>query len=195
MSLVAPGPHAPPSSRKVFLRLGLLVLVLGGAFAVAWQMGWVQNLDAEAVRDLVQSAGAWGVVLYLVLFALAELVHVPGMIFVAAALLLWGPWMGAVVGWLGCVISVMVTFIVVRGLGGQALTVIDKAWMKKALSWLDRAPIRTIIALRIVMWVAPPLNYLLALSSVRFSHFVIGSAIGLIALVAFIALAADWLLH
>ncbi len=195
MSLVAPGPHAPPSTRKVFLRLGLLVLVLGGAFGVAWQMGWVQDLDAEAVRDLVQSAGAWGVVLYLVLFALAELVHVPGMMFVAAALLLWGPWMGGLVGWLGCVISVMVTFVVVRGLGGQALTVIDKPWMKKALSWLERAPIRTIIALRIVMWVAPPLNYLLALSSVRFSHFVIGSAIGLIGPVVFIALAADWLLH
>ena len=195
MSLVAPSPHAPPSTRKVFLRLGLLVLVLGGAFGVAWQMGWVQDLDAEAVRDLVQSAGAWGVVLYLVLFALAELVHVPGMMFVAAALLLWGPWMGGLVGWLGCVISVMVTFVVVRGLGGQALTVIDKPWMKKALSWLERAPIRTIIALRIVMWVAPPLNYLLALSSVRFSHFVIGSAIGLIGPVVFIALAADWLLH
>ena len=195
MNPLQAGPHAPPSSRRVILRLGLLVAVLGGAFLFAWQMGWVQHLDAEAVRDLVQSAGAWGVVLYLVLFALAELVHVPGMMFVAAALLLWGPWMGAAVGWLGCVISVVVTFIVVRGLGGQALTVIDKPWMKKALGWLDRAPVRTIIALRLVMWVAPPLNYLLALSSVRFSHFVIGSALGLIGPVAFIALAADWLLN
>lgn len=194
MNPMQAGSHAPPSVRTVLLRLGLLVVVLGGAFLLAWKMGWVENLNAEMVRDLVQSAGAWGVLLYLVLFALAELVHVPGMIFVAAALLLWGPWVGAAVGWLGCVLSVVITFIVVRGLGGQALTVINKPWMKKALAWLDRAPVRTIIALRLVMWVAPPLNYLLALSSVRFSHFVVGSAIGLIGPVAFIALAADWLL-
>jgi uncharacterized membrane protein YdjX (TVP38/TMEM64 family) len=194
MNPMQAGSHAPPSVRTVLLRLGLLVVVLGGAFLLAWKMGWVENLNAEMVRDLVQSAGAWGVLLYLVLFALAELVHVPGMIFVAAALLLWGPWLGAAVGWLGCVLSVIITFIVVRGLGGQALTVINKPWMKKALAWLDRAPVRTIIALRLVMWVAPPLNYLLALSNVRFSHFVVGSAIGLIGPVVFIALAADWLL-
>ncbi|MCO4761210.1 MAG: VTT domain-containing protein [Myxococcales bacterium] len=185
----------PPSPKVLLLRVAALVLVLGGGFFLAVKMGWVGDLDAEGVRTLVQSAGAWGVVLYLVLFALGELVHIPGMVFVAAALLLWGPWAGAAVGWLGCVVSVVVTFVVVRSVGGQALTAIDKPWMTKALAWLGKAPIRTIIALRLVMWVAPPLNYLLALSGVKFRDFVIGSAVGLLAPVAFIAYAADWIFN
>ncbi len=190
---MSPAPAAPAAKkRQLKWRMAGLALVLGGGFVVAWQAGWLSGVDKESIRDVVRGAGAWGVVVFTALFALAELVHVPGALFVGAAQLLWGPWLGALVGWFGCVVSVTVSFWVVRGVGGRALTEIDKPWMHKALAWLERAPLRTIVVLRAVFWVAPPLNYLLALSSVRFRDYFIGSAVGLVPAVVMIAFVLDW---
>ncbi len=58
---------------------------------------------------------------------------------------------------------------------------------------LDERPITTVLLLRTVFWLAPPLNYALALSSVRFRHYLIGSAAGLVAPVGGAAVFFDWL--
>ena len=61
------------------------------------------------------------------------------------------------------------------------------------LARLDERPVTTVIVLRTLLWLAPPLNYALALSSIRFRHYLIGSALGLLLPVAGAALFFDWL--
>ena len=58
-------------------RLLALVVMLAVLWGVAAAMGWTRDLDIERVRGLVQEAGAWGVVVYLAVFAGAELAHIP----------------------------------------------------------------------------------------------------------------------
>ena len=126
------------------------------------------------------SAGAWGALLLIVAFALGELLHIPGMVFVFAAVLAYGQLWGGVVGYLGAVVSVCFSFGVVRGVGGQALDGIKKPWVKKILSNLDTRPLRTVVVLRIVLWMSPQLNYALALTGISFRNYLLGSAFGLI---------------
>jgi uncharacterized membrane protein YdjX (TVP38/TMEM64 family) len=131
------------------------------------------------------------VLLFVVLFVAAELVHVPGLLMEAAAVLAWGPGGGFLASFVGALASVTVSFLVVRGVGGTPLVALRWAWARRLLGRLEREPLRVVVLLRLTLWMFPPLNYALALSPVRFRDYVLGSALGLLLpLAAFSALFA-----
>ena len=85
-----------------------------------------------------------------------------------------------------------------RSVGGRAFTQIDLPWVQNILKKLDSQPIRAVIILRLVFIMHPSLNYLLALTSISFRDYLIGSAIGLVAPISFFVFLFDrlvgWLL-
>jgi uncharacterized membrane protein YdjX (TVP38/TMEM64 family) len=188
----AAAPDAPPRARWV--RLGLVVALFVALWVAAKTSGLLDDLDAEALRALVASWGAWGMVGYVALFAVAELAHVPGMIFVLAAMLAWGQVAGFAIGLTGAAVSVCTTFVVIRAVGGRALADVERPVVKRILARLDRRPIVTVAILRCVLWLAPFVNYALAMTNVRFRDYAIGSAIGLVPPVALAAVLFEWLL-
>ena len=161
-------------------RLLLLILVLGGLAILGKVTGLTEQVTVASVRATVEAAGVWGLGLFLVAFCVGLFVQIPGMIFVAAAILAYGQVLGAIVGFVCGLIGVTVSFVLVRKLGGQALTQIRAAWVQKLLRNLDQNPIRVVIILRFIFFMVPPLNYTLALTSIGLRDYVIGSAIGLI---------------
>lgn len=165
---------------KTLLRLGVLVGLIVGAVLAVRSTGMGPREILAWVQDVMTSAGALGIVAFIVIFALGELAHVPGLVFVSAAALAFGPLLGAVVGYAGAFISVCVSFWVVRTIGGQLLSKIERPFFKKIMDRLESQPIRVTIVLRLVLWMAPPLNYALAMSKMRFRDYAIGSAIGLV---------------
>ena len=175
------------------VRLALLTCALVALFVVGKYTGLTQHVDAQSIRQLVHDAGGWGWALYVAVFAGGEFIHIPGMVFVVAGILVYGKGIGVGLAWLASVTSVSFSFVVVRCLGGTPLGDIDKPWLKRMLAQLDARPIRTVAVLRLVLWLAPALNYALALTHVRFRDYLIGSALGLIPPVAGVALLFDWL--
>ncbi|MFT5354858.1 MAG: putative membrane protein YdjX (TVP38/TMEM64 family) [Polyangiales bacterium] len=168
------------STLKTLLRLGVLVgLILAAVLAVR-STGMGPREILEWVQEVMTSAGTLGILAFIVIFSLGELAHVPGLVFVSAAALAFGPVLGAVVGYVGAFVSVCVSFWVVRTIGGQLLAKIERPFFKKILDRLESKPIRVTIVLRLVLWMAPPLNYALAMSKIRFRDYAIGSALGLI---------------
>jgi uncharacterized membrane protein YdjX (TVP38/TMEM64 family) len=175
------------------IRLALLISILVALFLVGRYTGVAENMDAESIRELVRGAGAWGWALYIAIFAGGEFIHIPGMVFVLAGILIYGQVIGFGLAWMASVVSVCFSFVVVRRLGGTPLGNVEKPWVKRILGRLNAQPIRTVVVLRLVLWLAPPLNYALALTNVRFRDYLIGSALGLIAPVAGVAVLFDWL--
>ena len=176
------------------LRLILLVLFLLALIAVGNYTGLTNSMDSEAIRKLIDDAGPWGWALYVVIFSGGEFIHIPGMVFVAAGILAYGKMFGFGLAWAASAVSVSFSFIVIRLLGGTPLGKIEKPWLKRMLVHLDTRPIRTVIVLRLFLWLAPALNYALALTSIRFRDYVIGSVLGLLIPVAGAAIMFDWLL-
>ncbi len=172
-------PAAPRSKRAKFYRLGALVALLVGLVIAGIASGVTDDLSVESFREAIVGFGPWGIVAYIGFFCVGLLVQVPGWIFIGAASLVWGKFLGAAIALLGGVIAVMFSFFLVRSVGGKLLTEIDKPWMKKILAKLDERPIRTMTILRMVVWVAPPLNYVLALSNVRPRDYFIAAVVGL----------------
>lgn len=179
--------------RRIFIRLGVLVAILATLWIVGQQTGILSNLDAQAIRTMVQDAGPWGWLAYLALFAIATVVQAPGMLFVAAAGLAFGKVAGFFLAHLGAIIAVSINFALARSVGGDALTKLDNKLMRRILKHIERRPIGAQVVLRLVFWIAPPMNYLLALSGIRYRDFLIAAVIGLIPPILAATCFFDWL--
>ncbi len=111
----------------------------------------------------------------------------------AAGVYAFGKFTGLILGIVGGTIAVCVSFLVMRTVGGRAFTRIDKPWVVRMLQRLDAHPIRTFAILRLVFIMYPSLNYILALTSIRFRDYMIGSAIGLVIPISVFVIFFDWL--
>jgi uncharacterized membrane protein YdjX (TVP38/TMEM64 family) len=167
-------------SRPTLFRLAALLALIVALIVIGRVTGLHERLNIEYLRATVPALGVWGVLVFIAAFCVGELIHVPGIVFVAVSVLVYGPFLGFGVGLLGAAISVSVSFWVVRAVGGKALTEIDKPIVRKMMAELDRRPVRAVAIMRLVLFLFPPLNYALALSSVRFRDYLIGSTLGLI---------------
>src|SRR5215470_3225438 len=192
-----PGEHPPAklaAPRVARLRLMAALALALLLFGIGRALDLQQHLTVESLRATMASAGTAGVVLYVIAFCLGELFHVPGLVFVAAGVLAYGPVLGGPLAFLGAVASVSASFLVVRAIGGRPLRELRNRWVRRALAQLDARPVATIAILRLVLILWPPLNYALALSQVSFAHYFLGSVLGLVAPIALAVTLFDYLM-
>lgn len=168
------------AKRRQRIRLGALFVVLVALFGVGWALGLDEYLDRERIRTLVESWGVFGPLAFVVLFAVGELAHVPGWVFVGAGIVVWGPFVGGLLGFVGANVSVSFAFLLVRTIGGKAFDSIERPFVRRLLARLDEYPVLVVAALRSVLFALPALNYGLALTRIRFRDYALGSALGLI---------------
>jgi len=183
------------AEKKKWLRLGLLLGLIGGSLLAAHWTGLDESLDRERVRAMVEEAGAFGFLIFIAIFAFGELIHIPGLVFVAAGVMAFGQVMGGLLGYLGALVSVSTSFFVVRLVGGQPLAGLKRPRLERILSHLEERPIRVVTILRLILWMAPPINYALAMSRIRFRDYLIGSALGLLLPIAIAITFFEWLLR
>ncbi len=157
----------------VLLFLGVLALV----FTLSGLRG---HMNLAYVREQLQGHPVEGFLTFTVLFVLGNLVQIPGWLFLAAAVLALGQGWGWLVTYLAACISCMVTFLLVRWLGGDALRAVPNRWVIKVLAQLDRSPVRSVLAARVLFQTLPALNYALAMSGIRFTSYFLGTALGLV---------------
>ena len=131
------------------------------------------------MHTAIDDAGYLGFVVYIFGFGLAELLHLPGLVFITAGVLCWGHLRGWIMALIMAPLSCSVSFLVVRRIGGQALANVEWAWVQRLMSKLDEFPVKTVVVLRLIFFMAPAVNYMLALSSVNFKNFLVGTWIGL----------------
>lgn len=201
-----PDPQAPPETTAVpeavaapaprsrtWLRIGALVVVTITLVAIGHATGATEHLTRERIQALMSGLGALGFLAFVVLFTVGELVHVPGIVFVGAAIVAYGPWLGFGAGLAGAIVSLSVSFWVVRLVGGQPLGQIQRPFLRRMLDRLETQPIRTVAVLRVLFQMLPALNYGLAMSKVRFRDYLFGSVLGLVPVIAVIAASFDWI--
>ena len=189
-----PDRDTPPPGWKRWLRPALVLVAIAVLWIVAEKTGLRKNASAEKLHALMQRAGAWGGVAYLGAFVVGALMHVPGTIFLLAARIAYGVIGGGFLAYFGALCAVTASFVFARTLGGRAFAEIRWAPVRRLLARLEDHPVRTIAILRVILWMSPPLNYALAMSTVRFRDYVIGSALGLVAPVVAVMILSDWIL-
>jgi uncharacterized membrane protein YdjX (TVP38/TMEM64 family) len=180
---------------RKLLRLGLLFSIIATIWLVGHLSGATAGITPITLRASLLSAGALGIVAYVVSFALGNLIQVPGLIFLMGGLLTYGPVEGSAVALLGSLTAISTSFIFARAVGGQLEVPDNKPRIKRILSRLDTSPVRTMIVLRLILWTSPPLNYALALSSVRYPQYILAAAIGMVPPIIMLATLTDQIMH
>jgi uncharacterized membrane protein YdjX (TVP38/TMEM64 family) len=175
-----PAPPQDEQRRSRRWRLVALAVAIVATLVVARATGVHESLTLDGIRAKVTAAGAWGALGFLALFVVGELLHVPGLVFIGAALTVWGPLQGGALGALGALLSLVTSFVVVRAIGGTALEDVRSGLLRRVLDGLERRPIATVALARAILILSPPVTYALALSGIRFRDYFIGSAIGLV---------------
>jgi uncharacterized membrane protein YdjX (TVP38/TMEM64 family) len=156
-----------------------VLLFVAGLWSLVELTGLRQQISLQAVREGFAQHRLWGFAAFTAMFVLANLVHIPGGFFLAAAVLALGPVWGALTTYVAACIACTVTFVVVRALGADALRELDNRLARRLFASLDAHPVRSVVMLRTVFHSVPALNYTLALSGVRLRDYVVGTLLGL----------------
>jgi uncharacterized membrane protein YdjX (TVP38/TMEM64 family) len=176
-------------------KLLFLMVAIVGLWLAAWAVGVTGLFTSESMRGLVALRGFGGAVAFIALFSAGQLLRVPSTVFVAAAVAIYGLSLGAFVALLGALVSATVTFAVVRTFAGHALADVQRPVVRKLLRKIDNRPVVTVALLRLLFQTAPPLNYALAMTAVRWRDHLIGSLLGLPVPVTGMAFFFDWIVH
>jgi len=174
-------------------RLGLLTLVVLGLWIAAWATGVTGRFSPDGIRSLLAGRGLWGVAAFTVVFSAGQLLRVPSLVFIGAAVAVYGRDSGILVALVGALISATVSFAVVRAFAGQAFADVRRPPIRRLLTMIDRRPVLTVALLRLMFQTAPPLNYALPLTALRWRDHLVGSLLGLPVPVMVMAFFFDWL--
>ena len=160
-------------------RLFAVVLFLGVLIAVFELSGLREHFNLAFLQQQIAAHHITGLLIFILLFVLGNLIQIPGWLFLAAAVLTLGEVGGGVATYVAACISCAITFLVIRLVGGDALRQLKSRIAKRILSQLDTRPIRSVVLLRVLFQTMPALNYALALSGIRFRQYFIGTLLGL----------------
>lgn len=174
-------------------RLILVLLFLGLLLAIFELSGLRSHFSLAYLHRILADNPFGGLVVFILIFALGNLVQIPGWIFLAAAVLALGRVWGGLATYIAAIISCSATFFAIRLVGGSALRNLNGKFVTRLLNQLDAHPIRNIVLLRILFQTVPALNYALALSGVRFRDYLIGTLLGLPLPIALYCLFFDYL--
>jgi uncharacterized membrane protein YdjX (TVP38/TMEM64 family) len=163
-----------PYKRIVSVLLFLILLL-----AVFELSGLRSQFNLAYLHQILVDHPITGLFVFILIFAMGNLVQIPGWLFLAAAVLALGRTWGGIATYVAAIISCSITFFTIRFVGGDALRNLKGTLATRLLSQLDAHPVKSIVLLRILFQTVPALNYALAMSGIRFRDYLVGTLLGL----------------
>lgn len=174
-------------------RIIIVALFLGVLLTVFEVTGLRDQFSLAFLRQTILDNKISGLLIFILAFALGNLIQIPGWLFLAAAVLELGRTWGGIATYVAASISCVISFLIIRFVGGDALRLLKNPVATKILRQLDSHPIKSILLSRVLFQTLPALNYALAMSGVRFRNYLLGTLLGLPLPIALYCLFFDYL--
>ena len=175
-----PGAHGVPKPgvRGLWLRGGLLVLIVGAAIIAAAVVGLP---DVAALQADIAAAGPAAPVVFVLVYAAVTLAPVPKNVLSAVAGLLFGLAAGIALVFVAAMLGALTAFWLGRVLGRGAVERLTGARVARVDKLLARRGVMAVIGVRLIP-VLPftAINYTAGLTAVRRRDYVIGTAVGIV---------------
>lgn len=175
--------HARIIGVVLFLACLLLIFQVSGLRA---------HFNLAFIREQLSAHAYVGLLLFVLLFCMGNLIQIPGLVFLAGAVLTLGQVMGGIATFVAAYVSCIVTFLLIRFLGGNALRKLNNSVLRNILKRLDTHPLQSIVLARILFQTAPVLNYVLAMSGVKLRQYALGTLLGLPLPIALYCVFFNW---
>ncbi|MBC8519943.1 MAG: TVP38/TMEM64 family protein [Gammaproteobacteria bacterium] len=152
----------------------LLIIALVALLIMAWQ--WRGDINQQQIELWIEQAGLWAPIFFIVLYAVATVLFVPGTVLTLAGGALFGPIFGALINLTGATIGATLAFLVSRYVASDWVEQKAAGKMKKILEGVEEEGWRFVAFTRLVpLFPFNLLNYVLGLTKIPFLHYVVAS--------------------
>ncbi len=150
----------------------LSLLILGIGLSLLYR----DRLDAAALEQWVQQAGAAGPLLFMLLYAIGTVLFLPGSVLTLAGGALFGPVVGTFYNLTGATIGAVLAFLVARYLASDWVEQKTGGRLKRLKEGVEKEGWRFVAFVRLVpLFPFNLLNYALGLTRIRLSHYLIAT--------------------
>lgn len=148
--------------------------------------------EAAVERWMGAASGPWALPIAVAAFALLAFVGVPQFMLIAAAVVAFGPWLGAAYSWIGTLVSSLVGFYLGRLAGARTLERFSGAGVKRFMDHVGRNGFLASLIVRLVPS-APfiVVNMAAGVTPMRTLDFALGTAVGSVPKIALTAFAGN----
>lgn len=164
--------------RTALVKAGTLALVLLVAIGLALTLG---PPDIAALRSRVDAAGLWGPAVFFTAYVGLALIPCPKALLTAAGGAMFGLWTGAGLSLTAALVGAIISFGLGRLLGREAVDRLIHGRVARVDALLADHGLSAVLIVRLVPLVPfIAINYASGLSGVKFRHYLLGSAFGMV---------------
>ena len=157
-------------------RLMRIVLFLGLLAAVTLAILYRDQFDATALEAWVRDAGPVAPLLFVLLYAVAAILFLPGTVFTLAGGALFGPVLGTLYNLTGATLGATLAFLVSRYLVADWVAARAGGRVKQLINGVEGEGWRFVAFVRLVpLFPFNLLNYALGLTRLRLLHYIIAT--------------------
>ncbi len=147
--------------------LGLLLA------AIAVALVYRERFDIAALEQGLRQAGLMAPLLFMLLYALAAVLFLPGSVLTVAGGALFGPFWGTFYNLTGATLGATLAFLIARYLAGDWVTQRSAGRLQQLVAGVEAEGWRFVAFVRLVpLFPYNLLNYALGLTRIRLSHYV-----------------------
>ncbi|MDZ7803153.1 VTT domain-containing protein [Thiohalophilus sp.] len=157
------------------IRLSLFaILVIAIGIAISYR----DQFDAAALEAWLQGAGAAGPILFILIYAAAAVLFLPGSVLTLAGGALFGPVWGTLFNLIGATLGATLAFLIARYLAADWVERKTGGRLKQLKQGVEKEGWRFVAFVRLVpLFPFNLLNYALGLTRINLAHYIIASFI------------------
>lgn len=163
---------------KKLLRIGLLLLLIGG---IALALNYRAQFDAVRLAQWVGDFGVAGPLVFMLIYALATVLFLPGSVLTLAGGAIFGPLWGTLYNLTGATVGATLAFLIARYLAADWAEQKSGGRIKQLKEGVEAEGWRFVAFVRLVpLFPFNVLNYALGLTRIKLSHYIITSYLGML---------------
>ena len=160
---------------KRLLQLGMTVLLVA---AIATGIYYREQLDIELLAQWLEQAGWWAPVVFILIYAVATVLFLPGSVLTVSGGILFGPILGSLCNITGATIGAGLAFLVARYLASDWVSQRSGGKLKQLINGVEAEGWRFVAFVRLVpLFPFNLLNYALGLTKIRFIEYLLATYI------------------
>ncbi|NIS60719.1 MAG: TVP38/TMEM64 family protein [Proteobacteria bacterium] len=136
-------------------------------------------LTRETLSGLLEAAGIWAPLVYMLVYAVGICLFIPGTLLTALGAAIWGVLPGFLYVWVGAMVGASAAFWIGRTLGREFTASLIGDSLKKYDDAIERNGFATTLYLRLVWFPFTPMNFGMGLTKVRFWDYFFGTGLGI----------------
>ncbi len=165
---------------KAMFKAAILLAFVVAAIALIRFTPIKSYLTAETLGRILDAAGFWGPLIYILFYAAGVCLFVPGTLLTGLGAAIFGAYWGFVYVWIGAMIGAGGAFLIGRTLGRDFAASLIGDKLKKYDDAIERNGFAAVLYLRLVYFPFTPMNFGMGLTKVRFWDYIAGTGLGII---------------